>query len=70
MVDHGRVERANEPEALSAEREANRVAAAAAEALKRSRQQVRNLHPAMHQCAFVCIETGGDLQQCMRACKA
>jgi DNA excision repair protein ERCC-6 len=40
LVDHSRVENANDPETLAAEAEAARVAARAAEALRRSRAQV------------------------------
>ncbi len=40
LVDHSRVEGANDPEALQAEQEAARVAHRAAEALRRSRAEV------------------------------
>lgn len=40
MVDHARVEGANDPEAIAAEAEAVRVAARAVQALRQSRAQV------------------------------
>ncbi len=41
LVDHARVEDANNPEVLAAEQEAARVASQAVEALRQSRAQVR-----------------------------